>query len=158
MSGELCLRNHQRVQPVDLRLLRRIIRHILAERLRLADFDLTVHLVNADEMARLNQTYMQHAGSTDVITLDYGGAADKSVTGEIFVCMDEAMLQARRFKATWQEELLRYVIHGVLHLQGHDDTSDGPRKIMKREEARRLREAGRDFHLRKLRRKPTVGM
>ena len=42
-------------------------------------------------------------------------------TGKSFVCLDEAVRQARRFHTTWQSELVRYVVHGVLHLLGYDD-------------------------------------
>ena len=70
--------------------------------------------------------------------------------GEIFVCVDEAVLQARKFDVGWQSEVARYIIHGILHLLGFDDTSAGARRKMKREENRRLREIARRFPLSKL--------
>ena len=155
----LALFNRQRTRPVDLRLLRQIVRHLLDERLRLEDFDITLHLVNAEEMTRLNKTILGHEGSTDVITLDYLGnsrGAPAPLAGEIFVCVDEALIQGRKFRVKWQEELVRYIIHGVLHLQGYDDTRPIARRRMKREEAKRLAELGRDFGLSKLRRKLKV--
>ncbi len=54
-----------------MRLLRRILRELLSSLLELEGFDLAVHFVNAREMTRLNENYLQHAGSTDVITFDY---------------------------------------------------------------------------------------
>jgi probable rRNA maturation factor len=156
MSGELCLRNHQRTRPVDLRLLRRIVNHLLARLLSVENFDLTIHLVNAAEMTRVNETYLRHTGSTDVITLDYSTANPPLLAGEIFVCVDEAVEQARRFRVSWQEELARYIIHAVLHLQGHDDLQPTARRRMKIEESRRLRELARDFNLSKLSRKSKV--
>ena len=56
--------------------------------------------------------------------------------GEIFVCVDEAVLQARKFGTSWQSEIVRYIVHGVLHLLGFDDSSAGARRKMKREENR----------------------
>jgi probable rRNA maturation factor len=157
MNGELCLRNRQRTRSIDLRLLRRILRRLLNELLALGDFDLTVQLLSATKMTELNETHLRHAGSTDVITFDYAGeAALPKLAGEIFVCVDEALIQARRFRTTWQAELVRYIVHGVLHLQGHDDTQPTARRRMKREEGRRLRELARDFHLSKLERKTRV--
>ena len=47
-------------------------------------------------------------------------------------------LQAKQFKTTWQSEIVRYVIHGVLHLLGHDDRLAAARRRMKREENRLL--------------------
>jgi rRNA maturation RNase YbeY len=156
MSGELSLRNRQRTRPVDLPLLRRLIRDFLSSALALVEFDLTVHLVNAREMTRLNETHLQHEGSTDVITFDYSTGA--ALAGEIFVCLDEALIQARRFRTTWQSEMVRYIIHGTLHLQGHDDLSPLPRRKMKKEEARLLKQMSRHFPLSKLRRKSKLSV
>ena len=68
--------------------------------------------------------------------------------GEIFVCLDEAMSQARRFRTTWQRELVRYVVHGVLHLLGYDDLNNRARRRMKAAEDTLVRQLARqfDFH------------
>lgn len=158
MSGELCLRNRQRTRQVNMRLLRWIIHHLLRESLALEDFDLTIQLVNARTMAQLNNEHLGHQGSTDVITLDYrefspsppSGARGRPLTGEIFICIDEALSQAKQFCSTWQSELTRYVVHGVLHLMGYDDLRPAARRRMKREENRLVRELSREFHLGKL--------
>ena len=154
MSGELCLRNRQRARAVDLRLLRRIVGGLMGD-LQATDFDLTIQLIGEAEMTRINQTRLRHAGSTDVITFDYSESGGP-LAGEIFVCVDEALIQGRQFRATWQEELVRYIVHGVLHLRGHDDLSVAPRRRMKREEGRLVRKLSRDFRLSKLARKPKV--
>jgi rRNA maturation RNase YbeY len=70
--------------------------------------------------------------------------------GEIFICVNEAILQARKFDTSWQSEVVRYIIHGVLHLLGFDDSTAGTRRKMKLEENRRLREMTRRFPLSKL--------
>jgi rRNA maturation RNase YbeY len=70
--------------------------------------------------------------------------------GEIFVCVDEAVWQAQKFGASWQSEVVRYIVHGILHLLGFDDASVAARRKMKREENRRLRELSRRFALSKL--------
>ena len=53
--------------------------------------------------------------------------------------MDDAVAQATEFKTTWQSEVVRYVVHGVLHLLGHDDLQPDLRRKMKREENRLVR-------------------
>src|SRR5436309_6537353 len=73
---ELVLRNRQRTRPLNSPLLRRITRVLLTDLLSLERFDLAIHLVAAPEMARLNQRFLDHAGSTDVITFDYAGEPD----------------------------------------------------------------------------------
>jgi rRNA maturation RNase YbeY len=76
--------------------------------------------------------------------------------GEIFVCVDEALLQARKFGTSWQSETVRYVVHGVLHLLGHDDLRAAARRGMKREEDRLVREISRRFSLAQLARHPRI--
>jgi probable rRNA maturation factor len=67
--------------------------------------------------------------------------------------VDEAILQARRFRTTWQSELVRYLIHGVLHLFGHDDHHAVARRKMKREENRLFKSLSARFALSRLARK-----
>jgi probable rRNA maturation factor len=163
----LALRNRQRVRPVDLRFLRRLTRALLRGHFRAGEVELCLHLVAAPEMARLNERFLGHQGSTDVITFDHADAAFRvarrkkkrgtrnaepgtSLRGEIFLCLDAAVAHARQFRTTWQSELVRYVIHGLLHLRGFDDRQPAARANMKREENRLLREIGKDFALTKL--------
>ena len=101
-------------------------------------------------MTRVNETFLQHAGSTDVITFDHAEPDAAALHGEIFICVDEAVTQARRFRTTWQSELLRYMIHGLLHLQGFDDHTASDRRQMKSEENRLLAALRRRFPTGKL--------
>jgi probable rRNA maturation factor len=157
MSGDVRVFNRQRGRAVDTRLLRRMTRSLLEETMGLEEFDLAVQLVGARAMAGLNQSHLNHEGPTDVITLDYAASGPaKGLAGEIIVCVDVAAEQARRFQVTWQAELARYVIHGILHLRGHDDQNAARRRRMKREEGRLLKELGGRFRLSKLAHKPKV--
>jgi rRNA maturation RNase YbeY len=103
-------------------------------------------------MARLNQNYLQHEGPTDVITFDYRETSSPGAAlhGELFICPEIAVLQAREFRTDWRSELVRYVIHGILHLLGHDDLEPVARRKMKRVEGRWLRDIARRFPLSKL--------
>src|SRR2546427_238130 len=60
--------------------------------------------------------------------------------GEIFICIDEVISQAGKFRTSWQKELVRYLIHGVLHLCGYNDRRASARRRMKSEEDRLLRQ------------------
>ena len=154
MNGDLRLVNRQKSRAVDLRMMRKAVRTLLETLLGLDDFDLTICLVGEKKMARLNEAILGHQGSTDVITLDYENLRGSSgMSGELFVCVDEAILQARRYRASWQEELVRYIVHGSLHLLGHDDHAAAKRKKMKSEESRLVRKLAASFDLRKLQRK-----
>ena len=157
MSGDLLIENHQRAVPLNTRLLRTLTGTLLRELLELEKFDLAIYLVRAPEMARLNETFLKHTGSTDVITFDYSEKPKRETRnaklflhGEIFICIDDALTQAREFRTSWQSELARYIIHGILHLRGFDDIRPADRRKMKREENRLLRETSRLFPLSKL--------
>jgi len=149
--SELVLRNRQRNRRVDAVLLRRVARSLLVELLGVEHYELGVHLIAAPEMAQLNQTFLGHEGSTDVITFDYtGDTRTKRLHGEIFICLDDAVTQARKFRTAWQSELVRYLVHGVMHLLGYEDLNPAARRVMKREENRLLHELTRRFPLRRL--------
>ena len=165
MSLDLTLRNHQRRRPVATRQLRRICATLLADLLQIKNAELGVTLVAAPEMVRLNGQFLQHEGSTDVITFDYSEIPEPrpptpdprlKLHGELFICLDEAVLQARRCRTTWQAEIVRYIIHGALHLLGHDDHRAAARRKMKREENRLLRVLEIRFALSRLARKPRL--
>jgi probable rRNA maturation factor len=147
MSRTLAFRNRQRVRRIDTALLRRITLHVLREQFQIADFEVAIHLVAAPEMARVNKAFLNHEGSTDVITFDHSEEACPKLHGEIFLCLDDAVKQATQFRTSWQSEVVRYVIHGLLHLCGHDDLKPAARRVMKREENRLLREIGTQFPL-----------
>jgi probable rRNA maturation factor len=161
VSAALTLRNRQRARAVDLRRLRAVATWLLADLLGLESFDLGIYLVSASEIAGLNEMYLRHQGSTDVITFDYAAAlpAPKrrkaaprppQLHGEIFICLEEAVVQARRFRTTWPSELTRYLVHGLLHLQGYDDLRASDRRRMKQREGRLLRVLSRRFDLQQL--------
>ena len=142
---ELQLRNRQRERRISTELLARIIRALLEEELGLESYELAVHLVAAPKMAEINEHFLQHSGSTDVITFDYREgyseelAKDAEMAGEIYISVTDAAAQSLKFSTTWQEEVIRYVVHGVLHLRGYDDVDPAKRRILKREENRLMR-------------------
>ena len=148
MSNVLSIRSRQRTRRVNVRSLRQIILHLLQEQFAGCHYQLAVHLVTAREMARLNERFLRHHGSTDVITFDYSdGESTHAVHGEIFISLPDSVAQARAFNTTWQSELVRYVIHGLLHLRGYDDLEPARRRVMKREENRLLNRVGTRFKL-----------
>jgi len=150
----LSLRNRQRTRSIDLRLLRKVTVFLLKEILNEPQFELGIHFVGADEITRLNETFLQHHGSTDVITFDYKEAKNENgLHGEIFISVDDAVMQAKEFRTTWQMEVARYIVHGILHLQGQDDLDSASRKKMKRVEERTLKELAKQFSLKQLQRK-----
>jgi rRNA maturation RNase YbeY len=147
----LLVRNRQRTRPVNTRLLRWMMRHLLQELLDIESYDLCVTLISDRAMTRLNEEHLRHAGTTDVITFDYNDPATPDrIRGEIFVSVDEAITQAKRFRTSWPAEVVRYVVHGILHLVGHEDGTAEQRRAMKRDENRFLKALDGEFRLEKL--------
>jgi probable rRNA maturation factor len=149
LSKNLFIKNRQRAIPVNTRFLGVVTKTLLTEILRINDFDLAVYIVRAPEMVRLNRKFLHHEGSTDVITFNYADTL-QDIHGEVFICIDDAIGQARQFRTNWPSEIIRYTIHGILHLQGFDDLRPAARRKMKREEDRLVNQIARVFPLRKL--------
>jgi rRNA maturation RNase YbeY len=103
-----------------------------------ADASLAIHLVGAREITRLNLQFLQHEGSTDIITFDHGSSPCRLV-GELFISVPDAVRHAAAFHTTWESELGRYILHGLLHLAGEDDLEPAARRRMKRRENALLR-------------------
>ena len=132
-------------------LLRRLARALLEELLGLRDYELGVHFIGAAEMARLNEKFLGHEGSTDVITFNHQeNPGNEMLSGEIFICTNDALIHARRFRVSWPCEVTRYLVHGVLHLEGFDDTNPTVRRAMKKRENRLLKELSTRFDLSKM--------
>ena len=130
----LDVRNRQRSHKVNCAKLRQLALEVAA------DFQsLSIVLVSDPAMARFNRQYHATAGTTDVLSFDYGAGH-----GELIISVPRAVAQARQFRTTPSRELALYVVHGILHLQGHDDLTPGPRRRMRAAERRWLRKL--DFH------------
>jgi probable rRNA maturation factor len=151
VSNSVSVQNRQRRRKLDTRLLRVITRCLLSDALQVQTYQLAVYVVAPDEMTHLNETFLKHKGSTDVLTFDYSeDAGATSVLGEIFVCAEEAVIQSARFRTDWRSELVRYVVHGTLHLLGYDDHRQASRRKMKRMENLTLKRLAGRFDLKKL--------
>jgi len=155
MNCTVNIANRQRKQKINGRLLKQIVAELFAQ-LEITEAELGIHLVGTKEMARVNWQFLQHEGPTDVITFDHSekrkaqGGKQNQLHGELFICVEVAMTQAKEFKSTWQSEVVRYVVHGVLHLLGHDDLTPALRRRMKRAENGLVRRLAGRFSLAQL--------
>jgi probable rRNA maturation factor len=152
----IVIANRQRTKSINSRLLKQITAALFAQ-LEITDAELGINIVAAREMTLVNETFLRHGGPTDVVTFDYSnpvcGARNAELGklhGEIFICVEVAVVQAAKFKTNWQSEVVRYVIHGILHLMGHSDSRAAARRRMKHEENRLLRLLSRRFSLAQL--------
>lgn len=80
----------------------------------------------------VNRTFLQHDYYTDVITFDY--STEDVINGDIFISLDTVRSNAEEVGADFKEELMRIVIHGVLHLTGQADKTPETKAEMTRKE------------------------
>ena len=83
---------------------------------------LSVSLVGKTRMRSLNRTYRRRDYPTDVLAFPMGSTGEwtKVFLGDVVICIPVALAQASRFDNTTDQELLRLLIHGTLHLLGYD--------------------------------------
>ncbi len=84
-------------------------------------------------LLKINQDYLQHDYFTDVITFDHAEAANL-LMGDIYISIDRVQENAHSFGVTFLHELLRVMMHGLLHLLGYDDKQVSLQKLMRQRE------------------------
>ncbi|MCX7650070.1 MAG: rRNA maturation RNase YbeY [Flavobacteriales bacterium] len=95
------------------------------------------YLVNDDDLLEINKRFLNHYDLTDIITFDY---SDKEIlSGEIFISLERVKDNATKLKIPFEEELLRVMAHGILHLMGLKDNTKIEKKRMRREEEKAIR-------------------
>lgn len=92
--------------------------------------------VNDDKVLEVNREYLGHDYYTDVITFDYD--EDDVVSGDVVISLDTVASNAHLFNKTYEEELYRVIIHGILHLCGINDKGPGEREQMEAAENKAL--------------------
>lgn len=122
-GARITVSNRQKIIPVDKAILRKLVRFV-AEQEGCDIVSIDVAIVSADEIERLNREYLGREGITDVMSFDLSEPGSAGLDGQIVICADAAATQGRRYGLSIQEEMMLYVIHGLLHLAGYDDTSE----------------------------------
>ena len=128
---------------VDRRLLRARARRLLCE-IERADRELSIALVDDGEMRALNSAWRGRDRPTDVLafSLEEGPHAERSgrLLGDVVIGVETADRQARSRRRGLDDEVLRLLVHGALHLVGHDHVRAGDARRMRAEERRILRQ------------------
>jgi rRNA maturation RNase YbeY len=87
---------------------------------------------NDDELLEINLKHLKHNTLTDIITFDY--TEGNVIHSDIFISIDRVKENATKFKVTFEEELHRVLIHGILHLCGYKDKSKFDAELMRKKE------------------------
>ena len=92
--------------------------------------------VNDEKILEVNREYLNHDYYTDIITFDYD--EDDTISGDLVISLDTVRSNAELFVKTYEEELYRVIIHGILNLCGINDKGPGEREMMEAAENKAL--------------------
>lgn len=94
--------------------------------------DIAYIFCDDEKILEVNRQYLSHDYFTDIITFDY--CVGKRLNGDIFISLDTIRSNAKDFGVSFDNELCRVIIHGILHLCGQDDKEPETRAEMTRKE------------------------
>lgn len=118
------------------RKLKEFIRYVFKSEKK--DFDHLSYIFCSDSyLLKINQDYLKHDYYTDIITFNLSNT--NTITGEVYISTDRVKDNAQTEKISYRDELLRVVIHGVLHLCGYNDKTKSEISEMRSREDRYLR-------------------
>jgi len=94
--------------------------------------DISIIFCSDEYLLEMNKTHLDHDYYTDIITFDY--TDNQIVSGDLFISIDRVRENALDFNVSFNHELHRVMIHGILHLCGYKDKSDDDEKLMRSKE------------------------
>jgi len=98
--------------------------------------DITYILCDDEKILAVNRQFLGHDYYTDVITFDY--STKSKISGDVYISLDTVQSNAEMVGATFEQELYRILIHGVLHLTGQEDKTPEKRAEMTDKEEKAL--------------------
>jgi probable rRNA maturation factor len=123
----------QELVSIDRGQMRQVVRTVL-EAEGVSDAEISLAFVDNPTIHRLNLRYLQHDEPTDILSFPLSEPGARRLAGELVIGVEVAKSEAEERRHDVQAELALCVIHGLLHLCGHDDkTPDAARKMRERE-------------------------
>lgn len=124
-------------EDIDFRLkgwkkIKKLVEKVICEEKKVPG-DLVFILTNDRFLRKLNREYLKHNYNTDVISFNLGNELIK-IDGEIYISIETVKRNAINYKVSYNCELLRVIIHGVLHLCGYEDKGVVKKREMKKRE------------------------
>ena len=92
---------------------------------------------NDDYLLDLNQKHLNHDTLTDIISFDY--SLDNKIHGDIYISIERVRENAEDFKVSFEEELKRVMIHGILHYCGFKDKTESDEQLMRTKEEEKMK-------------------
>ena len=94
--------------------------------------DITYIFCDDDYLLERNKEFLDHNTLTDIITFNY--CIDNNISSDIMISIDRVKENSITFENSFNEELKRVMIHGILHLIGYNDKSDKEKELMREKE------------------------
>ena len=98
--------------------------------------DIAYIFCDDEKILEVNREYLQHDYYTDIITFDY--TEENVISGDLFISLDTVRSNSEQLGVSYEQELHRVKIHGILHLCGINDKGEGEREIMEMHENKAL--------------------
>lgn len=95
--------------------------------------NLSYVFVTDNKILEINSEYLKHDYYTDIITFDNSLSGSK-ISGEMYISIDTVKQNAKDYKVEFENELLRVLVHGLLHLCGYNDDTKESKKLMRQKE------------------------
>jgi rRNA maturation RNase YbeY len=131
MINKLVVFFYKKIQ-LTKREIQEIVKSVLND-LSVELYSLQINILSDSQILELNKKYLNHDYKTDIITFNYSNELS-IIDGEIFISLEDAEINAVRYDVSLRDELLRLIIHGILHLVGYDDKISRDKKKMKLKE------------------------
>lgn len=107
------------------------IKNLIIKELKLLG-DLTVILCSDKYLLKINIEYLKHDYYTDIVTFNY--VDGNIISGDLFISIERVKENSAEFNTSFIKELYRVMFHGVLHLIGYNDKTEGEKKLMREKE------------------------
>lgn len=148
-SGSVLVADEQDACAVDERRWQRLVELVLADLDVPEGAEVTLSFVGETDMAALNLAHMGGTGPTDVLSFPIDGPSLGAgsllpvdgvpcLLGDVVICPAVAQRNAAEHAGTYEDEVALLVVHGLLHLVGHDHAADAEREVMQGAERRLL--------------------
>ena len=111
--------------------IRKLIRELIVEEEKELG-EISIIFTSNEHILEINRTFLNHHYFTDVIT--FPDSKRDKISGDIYISLDEVRKNARRYNSTFNDEVTRVVIHGILHLIGYDDVTPDQKIIIRKKE------------------------
>jgi len=113
------------------RKIKQLIEEVIAKEHKISG-DLNFIITNDKNIRSINIEFLEHDYNTDVISFDY--CSGNVVNGEVYISIDTVRSNSLNYKVSLNNEVLRVIIHGVLHLLSYDDKTEEEKGVMRKKE------------------------